>query len=461
MKTRNFKWPSSRFIPRVQNSSIWILLVPVLVLALLTWRFISFNQAVVISVGFGLIVSFGYLSSMTRLTLALSGSLLVSQIPIRYVSSLDLLAVASAVAVAITLRESTTDRKGALPPNKWRDIFAVSSVLLATLALISSIYFWRDLSFVAWLIFPILAASVVLSLTRSNEINFEKAMLAWLFASSTLLVVDAVGWVLGNFRSTDIFNAGRFFGSLGDYELSAELYGICILVAVYFVIVTKDWKIRALALIEATGFTALLASTQTRSAFLLVLAGAVFLISASGLSRNLARTLSALAVLLVSIPLLTLTQVNFSEIVNRLSVLQVGQELPELLNRGKVWGYFERLPSFQEAFAFGNGFSYPFDTIQTYPHSLYFWIYWSGGIVALVFLCAAILAAFVYSVRRIKLNRINASLALSIVVFLAIDQSKIEVARFSSTTWLFWLMLALTFSRILPNTEIRDRNHGG
>jgi O-antigen ligase len=164
---------------------------------------------------------------------------------------------------------------------------------------------------------------------------------------------------------------------------------------------------------------------------------------------------------MVSIPLLTLTQVSFSEILNRLSVLQVGQELPELLNRGKVWGYFERLPSFQEAFALGNGFSYPFDTIQTYPHSLYLWIYWSGGIVALVFLCAAILAAFVYSVRRIRLNRINASLALSIVVFLAIDQSKIEVARFSSTTWLFWLMLALTFSRILPKTEVRDRNDGG
>jgi hypothetical protein len=254
------------------------------------------------------------------------------------------------------------------------------------------------------------------------------------------------GLATSRYRSTDLFNLGRFTGSLGDYELSAEIYGITILVAIYVLLVTESKRLRLLALAEVTGFVALLLATQTRSSFLLTLIGATILVLTSATSKLVKRSLGTLVLVGFSAEIVLLAGGSFQDIWNRLTAIELSQDISGVANRSGVWGYFLNLKSFIDLPPVGNGFSYPYAEIQSYPHSLYLWILWSGGVLSLALFAALSISSAWSSIARWKEFRVDASASLIILGYVLIDQAKVEVARFASTSWVFWLVLILTFS---------------
>jgi hypothetical protein len=143
----------------------------------------------------------------------------------------------------------------------------------------------------------------------------------------------------------------------------------------------------------------------------------------------------------------------FQDAWNRLAATELNQDFAGVANRSGVWNYFQNLSSFTNLSPIGNGFSYPYAEIQSYPHSLYLWVLWSGGILSLFILFLLACVAIGTSVSRWREYRVDASASLVILGFLFLDQSKVEVARFASTSWVFWLLIALTFSRF----ERRDK----
>ena len=148
----------------------------------------------------------------------------------------------------------------------------------------------------------------------------------------------------------------------------------------------------------------------------------------------------------LSAELVLLAGGSVQEIWNRLAATEFNQDISGIANRAGVWSYFQNLKSFADLPPIGNGFSYPYEEIQSYPHSLYLWILWSGGILAV--LLFAILAALTFGnvFSRLRNFRVDASASIVMLGYVFIDQAKVEVARFESTSWVFWLTLALTFA---------------
>ena len=368
-------------------------------------------------------------------------------IPTRFQFGIDIIPVVSAVLLLTVL--ARLPKTSEIP--KHAKVFFLASSVIAMLALLSSLFSWRGIDFISWTVFPLISGFLVLLLTRIESLTFEKFMNAFSLAAGFLAVFDFIGFARGSFRSADKFNFGRFMGSLGDYELSAEIYGLGILVGVYLLIATKSLRIRLATSLGITLLAALIGATQTRSAFLLVISGVLLLILFASASKYLKRAALALIALITIVQVLAFSPLRGLEgILSRLSLVNLNDDIPGLVNRSGVWSYFQGLSSYSNVSWIGNGFSYPFETIQTYPHSLYLWLYWSGGPLVVILLVIAALSALVLNFKRFREFPLDAAATLILITYLLIDQSKIEVSRFASTTWLFWLMLALTFARFKP-----------
>jgi hypothetical protein len=86
---------------------------------------------------------------------------------------------------------------------------------------------------------------------------------------------------------------------------------------------------------------------------------------------------------------------------------------------------------------------------------------WSGGFLSLLLLVVLGLVSFGKSLSKWKEFRVDAAASIVLLSFVFIDQAKVEVARFASTSWIFWLTLALPFATFRSNsnnTEIEEEN---
>jgi hypothetical protein len=57
-----------------------------------------------------------------------------------------------------------------------------------------------------------------------------------------------------------------------------------------------------------------------------------------------------------------------------------------------------------------------------------------------------IVAALLNAFSQLKTQRYDAISAIVFISYLAIDQIKIETARYSSSAWVFWAILALSYA---------------
>jgi hypothetical protein len=427
--------------------SVAVVLCALAIPGAVAMRFLSLNQALFIALGFVYATMHRHLSSRVVLSLAFALTFFFLPVPSRFIFGVDLLPIISLALIIFTLnRDSALQDIPKSGKQQFASFYLVCAILFAGLATLTSIFNYRGPEFLSWAILPIASAVIAKFLQRSATLKFKDFMEFWTVGVALLMLLDVYGLVTSKYRSTDLFNLGRFTGSLGDYELSAEIYGLSIIVAIYVLLVTESKWLRAIALLEITGFVALLVATQTRSSFLLTLLGAILIISSSATSKRLKRSLGTLALVGASAQVVLLAGGSFQEIWNRLASTELNQDISGVANRSGVWGYFQNLRSFTNLPPIGNGFSYPYSEIQSYPHSLYLWILWSGGFFCLVILLTLVTSSVAGAVFRWKTFKVDASAALIILCYVLIDQAKVEVARFASSSWIFWLVLALTFS---------------
>ena len=443
-------------------ASLTIIFAALIVPTAVAMRYISLNQALFIALGFAYATVHKHLPNRLVMSIAFALAFFFVPVPSRFLLGVDIVPMISLVLILSTLkREDGPDEVSKPIESRLSNFYIVSALLFASVAALSSMFSYRGPDFATWVIFPIASALVVKRLQVSTRPKFKDLMEFWVLGVSTLLLVDMFGLATSRYRSTDLFNLGRFTGSLGDYELSAEIYGITILVAMYVLLVTESKRLRLLALAEVTGFVALLLATQTRSSFLLTLIGATILVLTSATSKLVKRSLGTLVLVGFSAEIVLLAGGSVQDIWNRLASTEFNQDISGVANRAGVWNYFQNLNSYVNLPPAGNGFSFPYSEIQSYPHSFYLWMLWSGGFLSLLLLVVLGLVSFGKSLSKWKEFRVDAAASIVLLSFVFIDQAKVEVARFASTSWIFWLTLALpfaTFRSNSSNSEIEEEN---
>ena len=435
-------------------TSMTILLAALSIPSAIAIRFLSLNQALFVSLGLVFVNIQSHLSRRIILSIAFALALLFIPFPNRYLFGVDLVPIVSLALIMFNLKRRAVFLENSKPAiRNFSNFYLIAAFSFAAVACLSSVTNYRSAEFVSWVLFPIASAIIVKLLQSGTTPTFKELMEFWIAGAWILMLVDTLGLLTSRYRSTDFFNFGRFTGSLGDYELSAEIYGVTVLAAIYVLLVTEGKAMRALALVEVICFVALLVATQTRSSFILTVFGIVMILFSSAVSKRVKRSLGTLALVGVSMYMVAASSGSFQDIWSRLTATELSQDIAGVANRAGVWGYFQNLRSYTDISPIGNGFSYPYDEIQTYPHSLYLWVFWSGGILTLAILVSLAIGSIGSAVSRFKEFREDASASLVILGFLFIDQAKVEVARFASTSWVFWLVVALTFSRF----ERRDK----
>lgn len=306
----------------------------------------------------------------------------------------------------------------------------------------------------------VLATGMALVARKSESASVAVIGPAYIASAVLTMAGDLAMFVTGRGFDTGA-NAGRFSGSLGDYELLGQFYAIACVITLGLLILASRWWSRCLHLGVILVAVFLLLQTQSRSALLLALFGMSIILSLAASSwkgrRSRASRTGALAV--VGLPIIVWPFVSELPIFERFDLIRFGEPLPVLFNRAFVWQYFPDLQSFQQASWHGNGLSYPYDSIGTYPHSLYLYLIWTVGWIGLIVFVAALASLLVYAVR--SRNRSIASpwthivaVALSLSL---LEQVKIEMTREPSSQALFWfiaLALAASVGEISKRSEV-------
>lgn len=445
------KLRASRFVSSIRGSDWYgpalLLLASLSIPAAIFVRVISLNQGLLLAIAFAYVSIHRNLDARTLYCLSFLTTFIFVQTPIRSIFGIDLLPLLSIFFLLTAISREKKDSNFQIGTERGgvATLYIFAGISFALVTATSSVINYRNLEFLSWALFPLASAVLVGRFRIAQSPKFSELMTYWLIGASVLALLDTFGLATGRFRATGAFNAGRFLGSLGDYELSAEVYGLSILVAVFVILSAKSQLIRVLALIEILAFTLLLVSTQTRSAFLLALIGTIGIVLSSSLNRNRKRSLGLLGLIAILTEAWLSAQGSFQDLLSRFASVEYNQDLPGVANRASVWDYFQNLKSFTDLPLLGNGFSYPYSEIQSYPHSLYLWVLWSGGFLAFLLLILAALASASILIFRWKTNRVNSSAALILLGFVLIDQAKVEVSRYSATSWVFWLVLSVAF----------------
>jgi hypothetical protein len=285
--------------------------------------------------------------------------------------------------------------------------------------------------------------------------SFSSARRAVLAGGALAVTYDLYLFVTGRALNVGTFNAGRFVGSLGDYELVAEFYGAIILLSLtaIFFDSSRIWRLASGALLIPSSI--LLLATQSRGpiVILCVVIPLLAILSAFLFRQSAGKTLTVVGILTVGI-FASIGTLSTLPLFARLSSIQFDGNIESTLNRAGVWDYFTQLPRFVEAGLIGNGFDYPYEQIGTFPHSLYLWLLWSGGIVILVFFVflASLLSGKL--LRGIFLRR-SASLSAAVtVLYILLDEVKIEAARTSPSVCFLWVVLSLAILAVREQREL-------
>ncbi|TSE14714.1 hypothetical protein B1A87_000945 [Arthrobacter sp. KBS0703] len=262
--------------------------------------------------------------------------------------------------------------------------------------------------------------------------------------------------LLGSGKAMNVgpFNAGRFLGSVGDYELLAEYYGALILIAITAAFFDPSRRWQMLAGILLVPSSLVLIATESRGPIVILCVITPLLVGMSALlfresaGRIFRISVAAAVAIAASIGALAATP-----LFERLMSTQLGGSVDSTLNRAGVWDYFTQLPEFVRLGPAGNGFEYPYESIGTYPHSLYLWLLWSGGWVGLAFFVVFVCLELGKLTRGV-VTRSSASLsAAAVLAFVLTDEIKIEAARNSATVSFLWFVIAMA---VLARREQRE-----
>lgn len=273
---------------------------------------------------------------------------------------------------------------------------------------------------------------------------FASARRAVLAAGGAVGLYDIYLLASGRALNTGPFNAGRFTGSLGDYELLAEFYGAIILLCMtsLFFEQSRGWRVFAGVLVVPA--FVLLMATQSRGPILTlgILAPAFAGVSIMRFRESAGKILG----FVISIALVlyfAYGSLSSSPLFARLTSLQFDGGLDSTINRAGVWSYFTQMPSFANTGLVGNGFVFPYEEIGTYPHSIYLWLLWSGGALALCTFCLLVLALIFRLLCGVVVPHSASLSAAALIIYMLLDEIKIEAARNSASVSFLWMTLSL------------------
>jgi len=284
--------------------------------------------------------------------------------------------------------------------------------------------------------------------------SFSTARRAILVGGALAVTYDLYLLSTGRALNVGTFNSGRFVGSLGDYELLAEFYGALILLCLTAIFFddSRRWRVASYVLIVPS--FVILFATQSRGPIVILCAVApiLALISAFQFRESAGKILAIFGGLAVVV-FISIGTLSATPLFERLSSIQLEGSIESTLNRAGVWDYFTQLPRFVDSGLTGNGFDYPYEEIGTYPHSLYLWLLWSGGILILV--CFGLLISLILCklLRGIFVRQSASLSAAAIILYILLDEIKIEAARTSPSVCFLWVVLSLT---ILASREQRE-----
>jgi hypothetical protein len=451
--------------PRFQMShALWVWLAGgasgVALASLLMWGRLPLALAAVSSLASAAIVVLATMRNRPKLMLMFLLNACVLVVPRRDVDGVDFIVLLSLLIALITAfglvaNKRTVDATVTTTPVD-SNFGAVQFMLVGfvTWSVVSTLSNSQNLlSLMPWLNGVTLAFLV--SCAPSSQLpSFSSVRRAVLVGGALAVTYDL--YLLGTGRALNVgtFNAGRFVGSLGDYELVAEFYGAIILLCFTAVLFDSSgkWRIASAALVLPSFI--LLLATQSRGPVIILSAVLPLLsLTSAFLFRESVRKIVGVAGALVVAVLASIGTLSTLPLFTRLSSIQLDGGIESTLNRASVWDYFTQLPRFVQSGLVGNGFDYPYEQIGTFPHSLYLWLLWSGGVVALTFFGLLALLLMFKLFRGITLRRSASLSAAAIVVYILVDEIKIEAARTSPSVCFLWVVLSLA---ILASREQRE-----
>lgn len=368
----------------------------------------------------------------------------------RFFGEIDLAVVGSLVAVlAAALAASFDSRAQVQAADYFRAKAKLSTsqfalIGFAGLALISTLANAQPLMvLLPWL--NGVTLTLLVSRTSSSSLpSFTIVRRAVLVAGLVTVAYDLLLLGSGKALNVGLFNAGRFLGSVGDYELLAEFYGALILISLTAVFFdpSRRWQIVAGLLLVPSCLV--LVATESRGPIVVLCVIAPLLIGLSALLfRESAGRIFRISLLIVITIAASMGTLAGTPLFERLMSTQLGGTVDSTLNRAGVWDYFTQLPEFVQLGPAGNGFEYPYESIGTYPHSLYLWLLWSGGWVGLSFFVIFICLELGKLARGVGVRSSASLSAAAVLAFVLTDEIKIEAARNSATVSFLWVVIAM------------------
>lgn len=420
---------------------------------------ISLSLAAASSVGLVGILILATVRNPTKILFILFVNACLLVVPKRDIGGVDVSALLSLVAAGLLTLSLASDKQkldsaeDSLLENRRFDPVQYVLIGFGVLSIIStSINSQSLVSVIPWLS-GISFALLIGYVPNSQLPSVSSARRTILVAGAVATVYDLYLLATGKALNVGTFNAGRFLGSLGDYELLAEFYGVVILLALTGIFFDKNrvWRLASGVLIVPSFFIIL--ATQSRGPIIL-LCGVIpvlILISIFWLRESIGKILILTGCVALGLGAFIGT-LSATPLFERLTTIQLSEGIDTAINRAAVWDYFTQLPKFIDLGIVGNGFDYPYEEIGTYPHSLYLWLLWSGGPALLICFVLLVLLLVGKLIRGIVLRH-SASLSVAAVVgYILVDEVKIEAARTSPTVGFVWVFLSLA---ILAGRERR------
>jgi hypothetical protein len=419
----------------------------------------SIKQALVLAIGLLVLPHLLRLKIYSLWNFAFFANAALLSFPNREFHSIDLMTVLSMCVITLILIKNALEKAaGSSKIVEFKHtnmrVVALSALAFVVLIVLSSALGGNSASILGWINGTIMVIALVV-MPKSRLPRFLSICRAIVIAMAISVAYDLSFLIQGRGFDVGTYNGGRFGGSLGDYELTGEYVGVCILLGITVLINddSKRWKTLAVALV--LGSLPILIATQSRGPVLLliVLVPVYLIVMVVSKQRRKGRAVMLLLVLTLAV-MGNFSAYSRSNSFDRIAGLHLDGSFASTLNRESVWSYFRELATYKNAGPIGNGVSYPYEEIGTYPHSLYLWLFWSFGYLGVLAIGLMICAILILLLRRAARKDVQCISALAILVFVLADEAKIEAARFSASVAFFWVVIALAIVAI-RRSEIR------
>ena len=268
-----------------------------------------------------------------------------------------------------------------------------------------------------------------------------------------------------------VLGGGRYPGTFGDVELLAEYSTLVTVLGIGLAVVGRRRALRAMGIVAATAGIVTGWLTGTRGFVVGVAVGVLAFVMAllaarsRAFGRIAARLLVVAAVLVLSAYLLVPPEAR-SAMSARFSELTM--EGPNAMNRGHMFSMWWRIAAQSPWFGYGSNMLQVIrnEFLRFYPqspHSLYFWLLLTGGILLL---CSFVwfMAALLFRLGRAALVgepalRLWAAVFLAATVAWLANEVKIDAVR--QVFYVDWLMFLLGLAAVTSWMATRDEPGAG